>query len=122
MGKIWEIIKTALQCFPLVDSINSKEKKEADAAWEANSCSVTWNTESDGNKYHGFSYHTSGESLDCKDMPSKSDIMLEVEECAKMHSGEGAPTGCCKTTTSPGRWELRVSMNKTTSLTDFVNC
>ena len=122
MSMILKFFATVHPCFGWANSILDKKKAEADAAWEANSCSVSWNTESDGNKYHDFSYHASGESLDCKAMPSKNEIMLEVEECAKTQSAQGAPTGCCKTTTSLGRWELRVSVNKTANLTDFVKC
>jgi hypothetical protein len=122
MGAIISSLAHLAQLFGFGKNTHNEMKAEADAAWEANPCSVTWNTESDGNKYHGFSYHASGESLDCKAMPSKSDIMLEVEECAKRHSAQGAPTGCCKKTTSPGRWELRVSMNKTADPTEPIDC
>ncbi|KAH7186207.1 uncharacterized protein B0J16DRAFT_400218 [Fusarium flagelliforme] len=127
-GKLGDIISAATGVIAAVDWLvkvcdffHNRRKDEADAAWEANSCSVTWNTESDGNRYHGFSYHASGESLDCEEMSSKSDIMLEVEECTKRYSAEGAPTGCCKTTTSPGRWELRVSMNSTADPTELAD-
>jgi len=48
--------------------------------------------------------------------------MEEVEQCAERYSAEGVPFGCCKTTTSPGRWKLRVSMNQTADPTELVDC
>ncbi|KAJ5874126.1 uncharacterized protein N7529_002556 [Penicillium soppii] len=69
----------------------------------ANSCTMTYGTDSDGTYFEGYAYEATTTGSNCDTTAEKKTILGAVEKCANRLHSRGATRGCC-TFSYGGTW------------------
>lgn len=76
----------------LYNTIAAKIKAKSDA----NSCTLTYGTDSDDGYYEGYAYEATTTGSNCDTTAILTTIQKAVKKCATKLSDAGASRGCCK--------------------------
>ncbi|PYH48543.1 uncharacterized protein BP01DRAFT_289377 [Aspergillus saccharolyticus JOP 1030-1] len=114
-----EVIITAASAITIYEFIAGVIKSKSDA----NSCTITYGTDSDGSHTEGYAYKASTTGSNCDTTAELKTIRSATEKCATTLSTMGAVRGCC-TMTHEGTWEghLRLSGDPTSYPVTTVTC
>jgi hypothetical protein len=89
----------------------------------ANSCSMTTGTDSDGHLVEGYAYQATTSGHDCRTTAERKTILAAVKKCADWLHSHGAINGCCKFSHG-GTWtgHLRLSSQPSKYPAHSITC